>query len=136
MCVCVSYNTAALHILQHAVISHRACPLLSSPLCAAIHRSSLGWTRCHFSLQRFSRCFLKLKGVGEQSPARDPFLYLLCFFSPLSLPPFLPPSLFLLPRSNHLAACSARLAVPSCKAMKILQVYTILQSSWSREVWQ
>lgn len=58
MSVCVWTTTLQLSISSSIVISHRA-----SPLCSAIPRSSLGWTTCHFSLQRFSH-FFKAKGLG------------------------------------------------------------------------
>lgn len=58
--MCVWTIVLQLSISFSMVISHRASP----PLCSAIHRSSLGWTLCHFSLQRFSLCFLKAKEGG------------------------------------------------------------------------
>lgn len=93
-----------------SVISHRASPALRSP----IHHSSLEWTPCHSSLQRFSLCFLEAKG-GFVNKA----LLGLLFFS---TPP--PPFLFfffstLLLLSNHFAPRPLGLSLPSCRALKV-----------------
>lgn len=86
VCVCVWTIALQLSISFSMVISHRASP----PLCSAIHCSSLGWTLCHFSLQRFSLCFLKAKGGLANKASLD-----LHFFSAprLLLSPALPPVL-------------------------------------------
>lgn len=84
------------------VISHRASPAR----CSAIHRSSLGWTPCHFSLQRFSLSLLSQgkRGLVSKSSLglHSSSTFSAFFFSFRSLPPpLLPPLLLLL--SNHLA---------------------------------
>lgn len=114
VCVCVEHNTTALHILQHGNLPQG---LSSSLLCYS--PLSLGWTPCHFSLQRFSLCFLKAKGVGEQSLAWPPPL-LFCSLSFLVLSPALPPSFSaFLPLSNHFAPRPLGLTLLSCRAVEV-----------------
>lgn len=69
------------------IISHRASPLVH---CSAVHRSSLGWTPCHFSLQCFSLGILMAKRGWRTKPC-------LASSPPLPLHLFLPSILFLFP---------------------------------------
>ena len=110
--MCVWTITLQLSISFSMVISHRASP----PLDSAIHRSSLGWTPCHFSLQRFSLGFLKAKrGVGEQS---------------LAWPP--PPPPLLLPLNSLFSLFFFSLSPSSVKSLRSSPTWadsTILQGS-------
>lgn len=96
--VCVDYNTTALHILQHGSFPQG----FSSSSSSAIHRSSLGWTPCHFSLQCSSFSFFSRRKGGLLNKA---WLCLLFFSLPLSL--------CQIPRP-------VGLTLPSCRAVKVL----------------